>query len=212
MFQSCFNTPSHMINTQAPPDPGAYLVDDFLSGAGAPSGNWLLDGDGVPFPDPINRSVAGLAALAAAIHKHAAAMEPVHLEKAIWWLKDWKMHKSPPPWRTPQDFHLEMERLKQTTRKHKPDDHLYFLQCLRLARCTSDLLDAGLFAPLPADSKTFESEDDVWKAVRQMQRQLADALYCDDDLVLRYAFSDKEKAEARAAAAANWPRRSLRQP
>jgi hypothetical protein len=58
---------------------------------------------------------------------------------------------------------------------------------LRLAECTQDLLDSGLFA-YHLDTMSVESAEEALsakRAIREMQSQLADALYNDWDMRIR---------------------------
>lgn len=71
-----------------------YRVNDLLIGDDEPPGNQLLDEDGNPLSRTGDKSLEGLAGVAAALDKYGPAMKPEHLEKAVWWLKDWKMHRS----------------------------------------------------------------------------------------------------------------------
>lgn len=69
-----------------------YKVNDTLIGEDEPPQNRLLDEDGRPNPEIRSKSLQGLAVIAAALHEHAPDMNPEHLEKAVWWVKDWRMH------------------------------------------------------------------------------------------------------------------------
>jgi len=254
-----------------PYDRWGYRIDDLLLGDDEPPGNQLLDEDGKPTPRPRSKSLEGLAALAAVLDQYGPDMKPEHLEKAVWWLKDWKMHRS--GWyRTVSaaaEFHQSLERLKgsaafthdgKRARRYSYASHLfalltgiaavlalnvwfgdaswggragwtigtllfagltaalrdtardiwqqqdrrYFLQCLRLSRCTEDLLDAGLFSH-HTDTMTVNSAEEhlaFRRAVREMQRQLADALYFDFDSRIRECFNEKEQAYSW-----NWPKK-----
>ena len=66
-------------------------------------------------------------------------------------------------------------------------DRIYFLNCLRAAECTEDLLDAGFFAHT---EDTMQLADTLRsrRAVRKMQRQFAQALYFDYDHCIRENF------------------------
>jgi hypothetical protein len=75
-------------------DSWEYRINNNLMGDDEPKGNQLLDEDGEPATYLTGSSAAGLAAIASAIHKHASSMQPEHLEKAVWWLKDWKAHRA----------------------------------------------------------------------------------------------------------------------
>lgn len=81
-------------------------------------------------------------------------------------------------------------------------DRRYFLQCLRQARCTEDLLDAGLFAHHPATDTVSSAKGyiDSRHAVRQIQLHLGDALYFDWDHNIRERFNEQEQANSW-----NWP-------
>lgn len=249
-----------------------YRVNDILLGEDEPPENRLLDEYGQPVEHARGGSLAGLAAIAAALDAHGQQMLPQHIEKAVWWLKDWKMHKS--GWyrriNSHVDLHREMERLKQITSFRKDgararrciyashlfavlflvvaagalnswigegsgwgarigwtvgalllaglaaafrdtardiwqrQDRRYFLQCLRLCRCTDDLHDAGLFAYHPDTEKVESAEEQLAfrRAVRGMQLQLADALYFDWDRSIREHFNEREQAYSW-----NWPQK-----
>ena len=74
----------------------------------------------------------------------------------------------------------------------KLQDREYFLGCIRAARCTEDLNEAGLFAfgesynePLTwAREKKFRGE------MNHLQRKLGDALYFDYDRYMRAPFNE----------------------
>lgn len=115
-----------------------YRINDLLIGDDEPPGNQLLDEDGNPSPRVGNKSLEGLAGLAATLDKYGPNMTPEHLEKAVWWLKDWKMHRS--GWhRTVSamtEFHQTMERLKNSpefkrdgkrARRYSYGSHLFAL-------------------------------------------------------------------------------------
>ena len=240
-----------------------YELNDDEGGYGADAapGNQLLTDDGTPNLDVHGESSQGLAAIAAALHKHAADMTPAHLEKAVWWLKDWKMHQRRFN-RTPfsyTDFHASMERLKTSSEflgaarsakrfslgSHvtamlfgvcasvsavafyseaewplkwgfavlalffagwttqlrdrardfwQTQDRKYFIQCLRLARCTQDLNETGLFANPSAKASeplTWAKEKKFLGEMRELQAQLGDALYFDWDRYMRAPFNDE---------------------
>lgn len=242
-----------------------YRINDLLIGDEEPTGNRLLEEDGTPAPRRGNKSLEGLAAFAAALDRYGPEMTPEHLEMAVWWLKDWKMHRS--GWyRTVSasaEFHQAMERLR-ISREFRRDgirarrysyvahlfalltgvctafglsawfgesdwgeraawtigafltagltagfrdaardvwqrqDRRYFLQCLRQSRCTEDLLDAGLFAYDPQTMSVNSAEEHLAfrRAVREMQLQLADALYFDWDNRVRENFNEREQAQS----------------
>lgn len=248
-----------------------YRVNDLLLGADEPPGNQLLDEDGRPSEQANTESLKGLAAIAAALDAHGQQMHPQHIEKAVWWLKDWKMHRS--GWyRTvsaPFDLRQSMEKLKLSSSFKKDgkrarsysyashvlavlcalaamgaanawfgepsswgskigwiigtlflagltaafrdaardiwqkQDRRYFLQCLRLCRCTDDLLDAGLFAYHPSSEQVQSAEEQLAfrRAVREMQLQLADSLYFDWDQRIREQYNEREQAYSW-----NWPK------
>ena len=255
-----------------PYDSWDYRINDLLIGDEEPPGNQLLDEDGNPTTRPGNKSLEGLAALAAVLDRYGPDMRPEHLEKAVWWLKDWKMHRS--GWyRTVSamaEFHQAMGRLKSSpefkrdgkrARRYSYGSHLfalltgigtafalnawlgesgwggkvgwtigvlfiagltagfrdtardiwqqqdrrYFLQCLRQSRCTEDLLDAGLFAHHPKTMNLNSAEEHLAfrHAVREMQLQLADALYFDSDNRIRENFNEREQAYSW-----NWPKQT----
>jgi len=197
-----------------------YRVNDLLLGEDEPASNRLLDEEGNPLRHPGSKTLQGLAAIAAALHKYGLEMRPEHLEKAVWWLKDWKMHRVGwwPTINASVDLHQSMQRLKESVAFKKDgalalrhsyishffalfagivaagalaawfgesgwgaragwtvgffvlaafaaafrdsardiwqkQDRRYFLQCLRLCKCTEDPLDAGLFAFHPKPAK-----------------------------------------------------------
>lgn len=66
-------------------------------------------------------------------------------------------------------------------------DRIYFLNCLRAAECTEDLLDAGFFAHTE-DTMQLVDMLRSRRAVREMQRQFAQALYFDYDHCIRENF------------------------
>jgi len=121
-----------------PYDSWDYRINDLLIGDEEPLGNQLLDEDGNPTTRPGNKSLEGLAALAAVLDRYGPDMRPEHLDKAVWWLKDWKMHRS--GWyRTISaiaEFHQAMERLKSSpefkrdgkrARRYSYGSHLFAL-------------------------------------------------------------------------------------
>jgi hypothetical protein len=91
-----------------------YRLDDLLIGEKEPPDNRLLDGDGNPIRRPGDKGVEGLAALAAVLNRYAIEMTPDHLEKAVWWIKDWKRSQS--GWyrsiSAETDFYKAQERFK----------------------------------------------------------------------------------------------------
>jgi len=240
-----------------------YRINDLLIGDDEPPGNQLLGEDGNPLLRTGDKSLEGLAAVAAALDKYGPDTRPEHLEKAVWWLKDWKMHRS--GWyRTVSavaEFHQAMERLKNSPEFRRDgkracrysygshlfalftgitaafalnawlgnygwggkigwtlgalflagltagfrdmardswqqQDRRYFLQCLRQSRCTEDLVNAGLFAYHPRTISVNSAEEQLAfrHAVREMQLQLADALYFDWDNRVRESFNEREQA------------------
>ena len=246
-----------------------YRVNDL---AGDSPQNLLLDLTGEPLPPSSGPGVAGLAEIAAALHRHASDMTAEQFEKVVWWVKDWKMHRSGSTrsGNSDAEFRRSMDALKATSehrrydrlartytwishfavvaallmltgagaawasqfqwqlvltavvgagafllaatychgavrKQWKEQDRSYFLQCLRLSRCTQDLGEAGLFQHQP-DTKAvtkMRSADDMAtleRGMRAMQLQLADAMYFDHDHYLR------ESAEGRQRAAGwKWP-------
>lgn len=248
-----------------------YRINDLLIGGDEPPGNRLLDEDGKPKPRPGSKSLEGLAAMAAVLDQYGPDMEPEHFEKAVWWIKDWKRHRS--GWRRAvnagAELHQSMERLKCSTefardgrraRRYSYGSHFfalltgvaavlaldawtgnagsasklgwaiatlflagltaafrdvardiwqrqdrrYFLQCLRLSRCTDDLLDVGLFS-YHRDTLAINSTEEYLtfrRAVREMQLQLADALYFDLDGRIREQFNERKQAYS-----LNWPKK-----
>jgi hypothetical protein len=255
-----------------PYDRWDYRVNDLLLGEDEPPDNRLLDEDGQAVRHANSGSIKGLSAIAATLDKYGPQMQPQHLEKAVWWLKDWKMHRS--GWQrtisAPFDLHQSMERLKQSAsfkndgvkaRRYSYASHLfavlfgiaalgafnawfdvsswgsrvgwtfgvlilsgltaafrdtardiwqrqdrrYFLQCLRLCRCTEDLLDVGLFAYHPSTEQVRSAEEhlEFRRAVREMQVQLADSLYFDWDQRIREQFNEREQAFSW-----NWPKKT----
>ena len=254
-----------------------YKIDDHEFRHEAQGWNQLLD-DGEVNPELTNASTKGLAAIAAALHQHAPNMKPEHLEKAVWWLKDWKAARV--GWyRTTtagMEYNQFMSGLKQqqefkaagkrarryslgssaatavsaivwagvvmmfgeagawaggwtwgaavlalftwafgtalTERARdiwQLQDRRYFLQCLRAARCTEDLNDAGLFAHgLSYEEPMSWAREKKYRAeLLEMQRQLADALYFDYDQHIRTPFDESliEEENARNAARALKP-------
>jgi hypothetical protein len=254
-----------------PYDQWDYRINDLLIGDNEPLDNQLLDENGKPTLRPGNKSLEGLADLAAVLDQYGPDMKPEHLEKAVWWLKAWKMYRS--GWyRTVSaaaEFHQSLEHLKgsaafahdgKRARSYSYGSHLfalltgiaavlalnawfgdsgwggrvgwtigalflagltaalrdiardiwqkqdrrYFLQCLRLSRCTEDLLHAGLFA-YHQDTMSVKSAEEhlaFRSAVRGMQHQLADALYFDCDSHIREHFNEREQAYSW-----NWPKK-----
>lgn len=250
-------------------DSWEYRINDRLLGDEEPEGNRLLDDDGEPATYLTGSSTAGLAAIASAIHKHASTMQPEHLEKAVWWLKDWKANRA--GWyRKMDDLHTFAKTLQslktkpefladgRSARRYSLGSHMvalmagiafaitlnawldggswgakigwgigtllfaaitsalrdtardiwqrqdrrYFLQCLRQARCTEDLLDAGLFSHHPATDNVSNAKGyiDSRHALREMQSQMGDALYFDWDHNIRERFNEQEQANSW-----NWP-------
>ncbi|MCQ8116998.1 hypothetical protein [Methylomonas rosea] len=104
------------MNEYRPYDGWDYRINDLLIGEDEPPGNQLLDEDGNPSTTIENKSLEGLAVLAATLNKYGPDMKPEHLEKAVWWLKDWKMHRS--DWyrsvNAMAEFHQTMESLKNS--------------------------------------------------------------------------------------------------
>ena len=82
-------------------------------------------------------------------------------------------------------------------------DRRYFLQCLRAARCTEDLLAAGLFAYHPDTDAVRSAEGQLAsrRAVRELQAQLGDAIYFDWDHHIRDQLNEREWANG-----FNWPK------
>jgi hypothetical protein len=80
------------VNAKKPYETYDYRLNDMLVGEAELEDNQVLDENGAA--RPAGGSPAGLAAIAAALHRHGNAMTPEHLEKAVWWLKDWTMHRS----------------------------------------------------------------------------------------------------------------------
>lgn len=121
-----------------PYDRWDYRINDLMIGDEEPLDNQLLDEDGNPKKRPDNKSLEGLAALAAALDRYGPNMKSEHLEKAVWWLKDWKMHHS--VWfrkiNDSTEFHQAMERLKissqfkrdsKRARRYSYGSHLFAL-------------------------------------------------------------------------------------
>lgn len=228
-----------------------YRLDDSLLGEDEPEGNRLLDDEGNPRYSA--GALGGLSAIAAALNKHGNDMTADQLEKAVWWLKDWQMHRQ--GWYRKAtgvfDFAKRMGEFKESAefrgyekrarryirlaaltaivagvllalvvgtwgesgwlwrlgwsalalitaglasgltdtarQQWQTQDRIYFLNCLRNAECTEDLLDAGLFAH---HDDTMQLKDTLRsrRAVRRMQRQLAQALYFDYDSCIRENF------------------------
>jgi len=98
-----------------PYDDWDYKLDDEAFGDEQRAWNQLLTDDEAN-PLLTDRSSQGLAAIAAALNKHGPHMEAEHLEKAVWWLKDWKAARY--GWyRTPtssMEFNQLMNGLKTT--------------------------------------------------------------------------------------------------
>ena len=252
-----------------PFDQWDYRLDDNLFGEGEPPLNQLLGEDLKPHPDLCGSSVRGLAAIASVLHEHAPKMKANHLEKAVWWLKEWKSC-SLKRYRTQArsfEYRQMMEAQKNTAeflragklalrlsygsqafatlfgaaavvtlvlfledygwgvrsgalaatlifaalaagfRDSARDiwqlqDRKYFLNCLRLAEDTEDLLDAGLFALHPATENVDSAAEYLAfkEAIRDMQHQLGDALYFDHDHQIRKRFNEQEIANS-----INWP-------
>ena len=259
-----------------PYDDWDYKLDDEIYGDEQRFWNQLLT-DGEVNPLLTDRSSQGLAAIAAALHQHGSHMKPDHLEKAVWWLKDWKAARV--GWYRTTASGMEFDQLMnglKTTKEFlaasrsasrysigasavtalfgviavvvamlfingaggwwkwsgvvvalftlawfsaltekardiwKLQDREYFLKCIRAARCTEDLNEAGLFAftesykePLTwAREKRFRGE------MNDLQRRLGDALYFDYDRYMRAPFNEdlireeKGRNAARASKAA----------
>jgi len=247
-----------------------YRINDLLVGEDEPLNNQLLGDNEKVAQRPPNESIKGLAAIADALDSFGQEMTPEHIEKAVWWMKDWKMHRSGWYPKIDSDIELQqsMEKLKSCVAFRKlgvrakrysygshlfavlsgvaalaalnvwtndsswaprigwalgfavlsiltvafrdtardiwqEQDRRYFLQCLRLCRCTDDLLQAGLFAYHPKTEKVHCAEEGLAfrKAVREMQAQLGDALYFDFDNHIRESPREREKAHSW-----NWPK------
>lgn len=246
-----------------PLDTSDYLADDLALGPDAPPTNQLLDRDGEPSKDLTEPSLQGLAAIAAALDRHAPSMTPQHLEKAVWWIKAWKAARAG-TYRRIEDgakFHRQMSGFKESkffkrsasrARRLSYVSHLfalvagiamlgalqawleegewggktmwtigllvsaalaagfrdaardvwqqqdrwYFLQCLRSAQCTEDLLDAGFFSHHDATMKVTTAEEYLAsrRAFREIQRQFADALYFDDECRIREQHNERDQA------------------
>lgn len=81
-----------MSSNYRPLDVSDYCIDDNPSRQNAGPSNRLLNDDGHAV-HTTDGSVSGLAAIAAALDRHAPFMTPEHLEKAVWWIKEWKAHR-----------------------------------------------------------------------------------------------------------------------
>ena len=253
-----------------PYDDWDYKLDDQVFGDEQRAWNQLLTDD-EPNPLLTDRSARGLSAIAAALHKHGPHMKPEHLEKAVWWIKDWKAARV--GWYRTATASMEFSELMnglKTTKEFlassrsasrysiaasavtalfgvvvvtvamlffngaggwwtwggvlvalftlacagalterardiwKLQDRQYFLKCIRAARCTEDLNEAGLFAFGESYNErlTWAREKKFRGEMNDLQRKLGDALYFDYDQYMRAPFNEdliREENERNAA-------------